>query len=78
MTPDFEYNPRKANRAQEAYAEAHELPVFAPSDGICCHCGRNIYLPIHDVGAKVLGITVQEAASGLITRCPHCSYSFTE
>lgn len=71
-----EYNPTEAIAAQDRYCEEHELPRFAPLDGICPSCGRNIYLP----GSKpcFFSITVSTAASCLITSCPHCRCSFVE
>ena len=77
MAQDF--NPRRAAEEQRRYCEDQECPMFAPSDGICYRCGRNIYEPYrfrdHDT---VYGITVDKAGSTLITGCPHCNYSFVE
>ena len=40
------FDPTEAAKAQDSYCTQHEVPMFAPSDGICYHCGRNIYDPI--------------------------------
>lgn len=76
---DKTYDPTKAAKAQEAYCEQNEVPMFAPTSGICCRCGKNIFDPItyrdHD---KTYGISVQDASTQLITSCHHCNYSFVE
>jgi len=73
------FNPIEAAKAQEDYCNEHELPMFAPANGICYRCCNNIYDPItyrdHD---KVYGISVEDAGNQLITSCPHCNYSFVE
>ena len=56
--------------AQRRYCEARELPHFAPSDGICYSCGRDIY-------AKG-GVTAEEAGSRLITGCPFCLRTYVD
>ena len=57
-------------KAQKRYCDQNELPHFAPYDGVCWSCGRNIY----DDG----GITIDEAANRLITGCPFCNTTFTD
>lgn len=57
--------------AQKKYCISNGYPVFAPSDGICHSCHKNIYQ-----GARA--ITLQEASSKLITGCPYCSTSYVE
>lgn len=71
------FNHTKAQKAQEAYCDEHEIPTFAPAGGICPRCGYNIYLPTVRRN-HTFGITVEQAASTHITSCPHCSYSFVE
>lgn len=44
---------------------------FAPSNGICWRCGRNIA-----EGAN--GITLEKLGDYIITGCPHCNYSFCD
>ena len=79
MSTDTNFNPTAADKAQREYCEAHETPMFAPSNGICYRCANNIYLPHkyrdHDT---VYGITIEDAGKRLITSCPHCNYSFVE
>ena len=72
------YDPIKAAKAQESYCDQHEIPHFAPSDGYCYMCNRNIYsLGKYNDGSPC-GISVEEASSKLITGCPYCHYSFVE
>lgn len=78
MTPSPDFNPKRAADAQSRYCDEHECPQFAPHSGNCYRCGRNIYLPTNGSNGSVLGITVDQAASRLITGCPHCNYSFVE
>ena len=68
-----EYNARKAIKAQEEYTGNR---VFAPSSGICWHCGRSIYEPVTGPDGHVSGYSVEDAARTVITDCPHCHYSF--
>ncbi|MBR6905981.1 MAG: hypothetical protein IKN33_03410 [Selenomonadaceae bacterium] len=72
------YDPIKAAKAQEAYCDQHECPMFAPRDGRCYRCGYNIFLPFNASHGAVLGITVEEAGKKLITGCPICNYSYVE
>ncbi len=72
------FNPVQAAKAQAKYCNEHECPEFAPSDGRCYHCGMNIYMPTNGPHGAVRGITVEKAASTLVTGCPHCNYSFVE
>ena len=77
---DLIFDPTEAAKVQEAYCNQREIPMFAPSDGICFHCGRNIYDPITYRGRedKTYGISVEADGKQLITSCPHCNYSFVE
>lgn len=60
---------------KEAIARQHKLcvtenlPNFAPNDGLCFDCRKNIYQDYTRSGW--LGYTH-------ITGCPHCNYSFCE
>ena len=78
MTPNTNFNPTAAAKAQQDYCEAHEAPMFAPTGGLCFRCGYNIYLPVNGSRGAVHGITVEDAGKRLITSCPHCNYSFVE
>jgi len=75
-----EYDIEQAAQAQTDYCDAHKLPIFAPRDGECSFCGRNIYqLYIHHGKTdREFGISVKEAGSRLITSCPHCSHTFID
>jgi len=74
------YDAIAAAKAQEEYCNAHEHPMFAPSNGWCSSCGRNIYEPYTYRGREdhTYGITVEEAGSRLITSCPHCNRTFCD
>lgn len=72
------FNPKSAAKAQEAYCDEHEIPMFAPISGICPRCGYNIYLPTNDVRGSIHVISVESAGDHQITSCPHCRYSFCE
>lgn len=52
--------------AQVNYCTFKEIPTFAPIDGWCYSCGKNIYSKI----------TLDQASSDVITGCPHCHHSF--
>lgn len=64
------YNIEEACKAQDDYCEKHELPHFAPWNGSCFYCGKNIY--------QDGGVSVQEAKTKLITGCPWCRMSYCE
>jgi len=74
------YNPIEAAEAQKHYCDRQEVPLYAPANGWCSRCGRNIYEPYTYRGKEeqTYGISVDEAGSRLITSCPHCNYSFVE
>ena len=74
MTADTKaecFNHYKAIAAQEEYCKTHQRPMFAPMDGMCYHCCRDIY-------AYPYGITIQSAGSRLITGCPYCNATFVD
>ena len=72
------YDATKAIKAQEVYCDEHKIPQFAPRNGWCSSCGRNIYEPYTYRGHEdqTYGITVEEAGSRHITSCPHCNATF--
>lgn len=74
------YDVRSSVICQQNYCNKHNLPMFAPSDGICYHCGRNIYLPHSESGkpGTYTGIPTFRAGCYHITGCPHCNYSFCD
>ena len=65
------YDVLKASLAQEEYCREKKMPYFAPSNGICWSCKKNIY-------EDLIGISVEEASVELITGCPHCYKSFLD
>ena len=64
--------------AQEEYCEEHSLPLFAPTDGICHRCYKNIYKRYERNEKWTTGYTAKEARNIHITSCPHCNASFLE
>ena len=83
-----EYDVFKASESQKTYCKEKEYPHFAPSNGKCYRCNKNIYEQLeHEqtdwktgevVRTYVTGISIEEAGSELITGCPHCHYSYCE
>ena len=69
-----------AAKAQAAYCDKHEIPMFAPADGLCRSCYRNIYAPsLYSAReGQTYGISVEEAGSRLISGCPHCNTTFVD
>lgn len=65
-------------------------PHFAPEDGVCWFCRRNIYDPrFYKAGGYsqrttfencdyVSGITIEKASTQMITGCPHCNRSYVD
>ena len=87
------YDKYAAAKAQEKYCKERGLPYFAPPDGKCYRCGKNIYERYtrnratfswfrpnesSDDDVVTTGITVEAAGSHLVTGCPHCNYSYCE
>jgi len=52
--------------AQREYCRDMHYPHFAPSDGKCRYCGKQIYERI----------SLKTAGSQLITGCPWCNRSY--
>ncbi len=65
------YDIDKAKEEQFSLCEKAQLPQFAPANGVCYTCHRNIY-------SSPCGYSVEEAATKYITRCPCCSGSFVD
>lgn len=57
-------------KAQAEFCKQNKLPHFAPYDGRCWSCGRQIY------GEP--GYPLKKASSQLITGCPHCFRSYCD
>ncbi|WP_406945728.1 hypothetical protein ACJA3J_05625 [Halobacillus sp. SY10] len=86
-----EFDVIKALKAQEKYCEESGAPHFAPKGGSCWNCRKNIYEHYHwkfDKGNRSpataeesnmrTGISVKEAASTLVTGCPHCNRTYCD
>lgn len=71
------FNTNEACKAQKKYQDDNNHPDFAPRDGSCFRCCRNIYTEI-DHGDYKTGISVEDAGKSLITGCPHCHYSYVD
>jgi hypothetical protein len=56
-------------KAQSDYCVKEQLPHFAPPNGICWNCKRQIY-------DKESGFKLERAQSELITGCSHCHRSY--
>lgn len=59
----------EAAEKQAAYCKKKDLPHFAPRNGICWSCQKDIYE--HER-------TAREAGSNLITGCPWCCRSYCD
>lgn len=66
-----EFNIGKSVLAQEKLQTSKDYPRFAPPNGICWSCKKNIYVEIHN-GLIKSGIDVERAGTELVTGCPHC------
>lgn len=78
------YDVEESINAQKKYCEEHQAPHFAPNNGRCWSCNQNIYEPGRHVwkgksdGRESSGITVEKAASELVTGCPHCNRTYCD
>lgn len=59
---------RSAIAAQKQYCKENRAPHFAPNDGFCWSCGKQIYTRRN----------AEYASKELITGCPHCSRSYCD
>jgi hypothetical protein len=55
-------------QAQNEFVRDAGGPLFAPPNGVCWSCHRQIYDKI----------SLEQAGSSRITGCPHCRHSFCE
>ncbi len=53
-------------KAQKEYCERTKTPFFAPTNGICWRCGRQIFTEIN----------LERAGNSLVTGCPFCHRSY--
>lgn len=75
------YDINESIKAQAQYCIEKDMPHFAPANGRCWTCQKNIYTKIEKVwNGKVIttGITTKEASAGLVTGCPHCNRSYCD
>lgn len=70
------YNIDDAIMAQRTYCREKTYMSFVPGNGICRECKQNIYAAVEHEDDETTGISVWEAASKHITRCPHCGFDF--
>ena len=71
------FNPTEACAAQAKYCQVNLYPHFAPGNGKCHSCGKNIYTKIEH-GDYSSGISVESAGKSHITGCPHCHRSYCD
>ena len=73
MSYDVEKEIKKAIEAQEKYCNDNELPLFAPRNGVCWSCDKNIYNTHKDNH-----IDLKQASGELVTGCPFCFKSYCD
>lgn len=71
------FNSSEAREAQDKYCDREGYPHFAPRDGKCWNCNKDIYTE-QNHGRYKTGISLEKAGTTLITGCPHCSWSFCD
>lgn len=69
---------RACIEAQKKYCEDNKAPHFAPEDGFCYSCGKQIYTDYHEHGFTDRGKSIEYASTELITGCPHCHRSYCD
>ena len=79
------FNVKLACKFQRELCEKKKHPQFAPKDGKCWGCGKNIYEPEskrtdgeNGTVLYIYGISVEEARDKLIISCPHCNKSYCD
>ena len=60
---------RACIETQKKYCKDNKAPHFAPEDGFCYNCGKQIYAD---------GRSIEYASKNLITGCPHCHRSYCD
>lgn len=55
-------------QAQKNYCQENKVPYFAPGNGICWKCRKQVYN----------AITMESASTQLITGCPYCHRSYCD
>lgn len=64
------FNVVLSKKAQRKYCDENDFPYFAPHDGYCYRCHKNIYAEG--------GFSVEAASNKLITVCPFCRASYCD
>jgi hypothetical protein len=76
------FDVNKSIAAQEKLCMEKGYPHFAPMNGVCWWCHRNIYNPVeHErktLTPYITGIDVEKAGRKLVTGCPHCNRSYCD
>lgn len=62
------YDRNISEKLQKEYCDRHDVPLFAPRDGMCYGCYYNIYDRL----------SIGEAGTRHITSCPKCHKSFID
>ena len=82
MSGSTTFDIQKSIKAQRDYCNEKGYPYFAPNDGVCWRCHRNIYQRIEHKADRgnsyCTGISTEEAGKFHITGCPHCNKSFCD
>ena len=86
-----DFNIIKSIERQKEYCGKNNLPHFAPRDGVCWACHRNIYSAVGwknengfrvkadiDEADYVTGVTTEKASNQLITGCTHCNRTYCD
>lgn len=71
------FDVEKSIKSQDEYCKDNSVMLFAPYDGECFYCGRQIY-EARDLGDEIRGYTTKEASETLITGCPFCHRSYVD
>jgi hypothetical protein len=82
------FNVTKSIEGQRKLCNEKGYPHFAPKNGICFDCKKQIYqeqkkvfrnLETNEVVREyTTGITVEKASTSLVTGCPHCNRSYCD
>lgn len=74
------FNVIEAVKAQKVYCDESGAPHFAPSNGVCWNCNKNIYqeYPSKYNPNITCGISAEKAKTQLVTGCPHCNRSYCD
>ena len=72
---------QEACRLQDEYCSKMGYPHFAPLDGRCYDCNKDIYEIVQKTNGNrhwETGIKLEPAGTSHITACPHCSSSYCD